>query len=317
MLWKSSSGMVSCRNSRTVVQHNVACLYIYLLPVWCILSGAAVAPRVSTSVLRHFKEETKWHAFFPSFLSCSRCHPNLLPEWNCPHLPAAVEPGVDLLRRRETWCGGASSRAATSAVVLTLYDIRSCVVVTPSLWLTAETSWLPCWLAGWGGRGYVLYIWQPLMGSALLPNRCHRARVLFLCFVLVCFFFFCFKQAERESLCSGNLWPSCCLYIMDMISPLLKFCFVPSSHRFARMTERYLCLFFVFFCVCLVFFFFNKRLMLANLPKKKTRLIFVSNIISILKFLLSIWGETVLDQNSLKLIKCTQTNWQIYWGLYI
>lgn len=266
MLWKSSSGMVSCRNSRTVVQHNVACLYIYLLPVWCILSGAAVAPRVSTSVLRHFKEETKWHAFFPSFLSRSRCHPNLLPEWNCPHLPAAVEPGVDLLRRRETWCGGASSRAATSAVVLTLYDIRSCVVVTPSLWLTAETSWLPRWLAGWGGRGYVLYIWQPLMGSALLPNRCHRARVLFLCFILVFLL-----QASRE----GEF------VLRESLTLLL---FVYHGHDFSPL-EILLCAQFTQVCqndgtvslsvfwggfLCVLFlFFFNERLMLANLPKKK------------------------------------------------
>lgn len=42
--------MVSCWNSRTSVQHNVACLYIYLLPMWYILSRATAAPRLSSQL---------------------------------------------------------------------------------------------------------------------------------------------------------------------------------------------------------------------------------------------------------------------------
>lgn len=74
-----------------VVQQNAARLYIYfLLAVMYSVRGL----RVSTCVLRHFKEETQVACSRPpSSLPLPRCHPRLLSEWNLPPARRWPAPG--------------------------------------------------------------------------------------------------------------------------------------------------------------------------------------------------------------------------------
>lgn len=125
-----------------------------------------------------------------------------------------------------------------------LYNVSTCVVVTePSVLsdllvplITRGDQTIPSltqllW-AGWGveggGRGLILYILQPweALYYQTLPQSVRQCP------------FFSFKPSEGESLCSGNLWSSCCISLFLFF---FKFCFVPSSHRFAVRNAHFVC----------------------------------------------------------------------------